>query len=382
MSAAAAGTVSSVTPAPVASAAPASGGTQQSVLQSIVAQLVQQSQNGGVTPAAAAQTIQNSLTQSGQFDPTQIQAIVAKWNASNNPAGGVLTDKGGGNTAAETQDWNQELLTALNQNPNTTSAAQLANGGNPSANGSTTGTPSAGENAATAAAPLGQTTQTLFQPTYMAAPATGAASTYTGSASPDQTIQAIYANLNPQFAQANSNLNNQLAAAGIEGGGAIDAQQQLQSAETGQLGSAVQAAIQSAQGLNQQAGLQNTQATNEFNLQNLQNLYNTNAYNTQASNTSQQDYINALLGQYNTDANSFNNLNTTGLAGQTGLNSQGLNNASGLTGTIANNYQVQTGAGTGVQNLATQLGSAFNTPTGTTTPSTTETYGQQGYQVS
>lgn len=320
----------------------ASQGLSSQQLQQIISQAVGtfgSGQNTGVLN----QNIMSAL-QSAGASPSQISALAS----DGLPQGGQGSVWGNG--APETQRWIQQVMGAENQSAQATNPASTPD---PAA--------SANQNAVAngGVATTQQQLQNLFQPTYMQTPTSGSATQYTGSVDPSASIQQIYSQLNPQFAQANRNLNNQLAASGIEGGSAIDAQQQLQSAETGTTASAIQAAIQNAQGLNQQAGLTNTNAQNQFNLQNLQNLYSTNSYNTNAANTGQQQYANALLGQYNTDANSFNGLNTSQFGTQNNLTYQNLAANQNLAGNLAGNYQVQQGAGAGAAAVGNGLGQYF-----------------------
>lgn len=320
--------------------------------------------SGGSGNTANAQIMQQ-LSADG-WDPSQVQALSTDGIAGNNNFTG----------AVPSGTWASQIQSALAQNAQATNPANTPN---PAA--------SANQNAVAAGgtATSEQQLQNLFQPTYMQTPASGTATQYTGSVDPTATIQSIQTGLAPQYAQANANLNNQLAASGIEGGSAIDAQQQLQSAETGTTASAIQAAIQSAQGLNQQAGLANTASQNAFNDQNLQNLYNTNQYNTTAANTAQSNYAQDLLGQTNTDANSFNTLNNSSFGATNGLASQGLTANNNLAQNIAGNYQVQTGAAQGAGAVAGQVGSAYQNYLNSQNPGTSTAQAQlptSPYQVS
>lgn len=238
------------------------------------------------------------------------------------------------------------------------------------------------------------------------------------------TLQDLMKSFAPQTATANSNLNSALAAAGISGGGAIDAQQQL----SGQLAAAqdptLAAALQNSQantlaagefgttnalqqamanagyqqqagqfnagainqqgqynaGLQQQSGIENQQASNAMTDQNLANLMSNQSQNANFANNAQNEYAAALQNAYYQQQNQFNQINNAGLAGQQNVTSQGQGAANSLSQQYGNAYGTSTpSAGYGA--LASAVGSAFGGGSNSGQNSSgTATYGGQTLQ--
>src|SRR5271166_1707786 len=186
------------------------------------------------------------------------------------------------------------------------------------------------------------TTQLTTQPGYLAPPPTAQATYYGGTADPSQVIQQILQGFAPQAQSAQNSLNATLAESGLAGGPNVSAQEQLQGQEAAGLAPSIANAIQFAQGQQQQAGLSNTAAANQFTLQNLQDLMGTNQYNTTAYN----QQLNNLLGLF---SNPYQ---------------QAQQGAIGIANQQAGNFPIQQGAGAGSaafgQGLG-QIGSLFKT---------------------
>jgi len=101
---------------------------------------------------------------------------------------------------------------------------------------------------------------------------------------PQATIAQILKGFQPQARQAQSALNNNLAAAGIVGGGAEGATDLLQGQLASSLAPTLAQAIQGSQGMQLGAETQNMNAQNQMTGQNLQDIMQTNALNQQAAN--------------------------------------------------------------------------------------------------
>ena len=127
---------------------------------------------------------------------------------------------------------------------------------NANAGGAQTGTAAQGGNAGATqgggAAGGGKSTADPLQPSYINANQFG----------PKQSIQDILAGFEPQARMAQSDLNSQLAAAGIVGGGATGATQALQGQLTSSLAPTLASAIQNSQGMQLTADQANQQAAN------------------------------------------------------------------------------------------------------------------------
>ena len=216
------------------------------------------------------------MTQSGLFSPAQIQSVLQAWASSNNPAGGTLTDKGGGNTAAEMQSWPAELMSGLNQanaasnSAASTNAASTTNSANPAA---------AAANPAQSITPA--TIQSQFPNGIPSYTASGVGSVPSVSASdvmgtggigynnvnaatvnPGMSIAATENYLNPQFQQQDQALTANLANAGIVGGTSAQAQAQLGQQQQTTLQNDIQPFLQQG-ALANQSSINNAQATNQ-----------------------------------------------------------------------------------------------------------------------
>src|SRR5271165_4068240 len=193
--------------------------------------------------------------------------------------------------------------------------------------------------------------QVSVQPQYLQAPPQAQATYYGGTADPSQVIQQILQGFAPQAQSAQNSLNATLAESGLAGGPNVSAQEQLQGQEAAGLAPSIANAIQFSQGQQQQAGLSNTAAANQFTLQNLQDLMGTNQYNTTAYN----QQLNNLLGL-------FSNPYTQAQQGAIGIANQ-----------QAGNFPIQQGAGAGASQFGQglgQIGSLFGTA-----PSVNDTVG-------
>jgi hypothetical protein len=186
------------------------------------------------------------------------------------------------------------------------------------------------------------TTQLTTQPGYLGAPPTAQATTYGGTSDPSQVIQQILQGFGPQVQSSQNALNSTLAESGLAGGPNVSAQEQLQGQLASGIAPSIANAIQFAQGQQQQAGLFNTGAENQFTLQNLQNILGSNEYNTGQYNQSLQN----MLGLF---ANPYQNMQ------------QGSIN---LANQSANNFPIQQGAGAGASQFGQGLGSLFGTAGG------------------
>lgn len=168
-----------------------------------------------------------------------------------------------------------------------------------------------------------------LQPTYTPNPPQGQATLSNVNVSPQSSIQQILAGFMPAQRQAMSQLNNQLAAGGIVGGGAQGAGNLLQGQLAASLGPTLANAIQSAQGMSLQQGLGNAGFSNAMTSQNLQDWMQNNFFNAGAANNASQQLAQMLYGGWNTQAG--------GLAGILG---QGLQGSGSLANQEAQNFPV------------------------------------------
>lgn len=127
-----------------------------------------------------------------------------------------------------------------------------------------------------------------LQPTYMPQTPQGIASTLSNAQlnalGPQASIQQILQGFEPQARQSQSALNNQLAAAGIVGGGAEDATDLLQGQLASSLAPTLASTIQNSQGM-QLSGMQGNQnAMNSMTGTNLADIMGTNQFNATAAN--------------------------------------------------------------------------------------------------
>jgi hypothetical protein len=217
------------------------------------------------------------------------------------------------------------------------------------------------------AGPSTSTLNSLAQPAYAPAP-TLAPQTQLGTSNVDpqllaalspQSAEALtYQGFAPQAKSAESNLNQTLADAGIVGGGAVSAQDQLQGQLAASLAPSLAGEVQNSQGnllsaasggsgLAQQTGLTNAGAINS-----------TNTGNTNIYNTDQQNLMNMLSQLYSQTSGQNANAISEGQAGTNSIAQQG-----------ANAYQIPS-SGTGASSLASGI-AGYNP---TTSPSTSPQY--------
>lgn len=335
--------------APAAAAQQGLSGTQQTDLQNAINSAFGNISGGG-SAGSFDQRINQALQGSGQFTPAQLQAVQTGEQAAE-PHGGGFYEQGSSAAPFEAS-WMANIQNALSNAPggaNTTApvTSPVTSPGNTPASRAVPGTPTGQKTSAggggTPAAPgttipsistaLSQGAN-LLQPAYEATPPMlsptmyggtqvgpaaqmqagnvggtpmysgaqlGPTSMYGGAnigptamsgvanvGSPQQTMNQLYTAFAPEAAQQEQNLNNQLAAFGISGGPAVQAQQQLSSAlaaglapqlgqsllsnqqlqanltqgALGQNAAAQNAAQQAQAGLYQQAGMGNQAAQN------------------------------------------------------------------------------------------------------------------------
>lgn len=229
--------------------------------------------------------------------------------------------------------------------------------------------------------------------------------------SPQATIQQILQGFQPEATQQQGQLNQQLAAAGLSGGPALAAQQQLATRQTQALAPAIAQAIQQSQqnqlqagefgsnaliqaltgnvgalntaaqqqaGLTQQAGLANQSALNSAkqlqaqlaqqaglanaDAANTANTANVGAWNTTlasnvaAQNAARQAYLQQLQQQWLDQFSAFNSINDAALGAQNNIAVQG-----------AENFGAPTGSSDAYAGLGTALGGIY-APTTRTAP--------------
>ena len=202
------------------------------------------------------------------------------------------------------------------------------------------------------------TTTNPLQPTYLGAPPVAGTTLSGANVSPDKSLAYLNKADQQNNAQAYSNLQNQLAASGIVGGGATAAigslGQQLSAADA----SANAGAVQNAQGMTLEQALANAQASNNMSQFNVGNTIGTNQFNAGAANQSGTTLAEMLQGNYANQFNAFSGLNEQQLAEYAALQGQGLGAAGNLGESEANNFPVQ--QGNTYSDLGSALGGAFN----------------------
>jgi len=151
-----------------------------------------------------------------------------------------------------------------------------------------------------------------MQPTY-----------YNNPIDPSQSLALAEQSFQPMDVQANRALQSQLAAAGIQGGAAVNAGEELQAQLVGAQSPALMQALQFAQGLNQQQGL----------------------FNAGEATNAGQMIAQALQNQY------FQGMGMFG-----GLNEQALGGYQNLASSNLGNFPIQQGAGEGLMNLGAAIG--------------------------
>lgn len=179
-----------------------------------------------------------------------------------------------------------------------------------------------------------QYSQGQFQPGYLPTPPQAQGTYYGGTSDPSQVIQQILQGFAPMAASSENALNSTLAASGLAGGPNVGAQTELQAQLASALAPSLANAIQFSQGQQQQAGLANTATANQFTLQNLMDLLNTQGQNTNTFNQFQQQGLGLAASPYQ---------QMQGQAGNLALGS-------------AQNFPIQQGASQGFSGLMGALG--------------------------
>lgn len=292
----------------------------------------------------------NSIDQSGQFDPAQESALASSWNYGGN---GTWN---GAVPASTVQGWNQQATTALGSAPAAGSGA--TNTGLPAATGTsgTTGSAATGITA-TAPAPLNAFGATpSVTPTYAAAATVNPNQQY-GYLQAQEGANA--ASLQPTFQNQDQTEQDQLAARGISSSGAAqDLTNQLYQSQGATLAGMNSGAI------SQQAGYtQGDVSQNQANTQAV-NLANTGAGNV-ATATNAGYYNEALTG----NANAYNNYQST-------LEGQGYSTTDQAYEAYLGSFGPNPGV-TGAYGTATgQVGSEYGSTLGTATAAQNQAYGQ------
>ncbi len=226
-----------------------------------------------------------------------------------------------------------------------------------------------------------------LQPFYMSTP-NGTATQFQGAQlgqgmdpavmqmlSPNAAIQALYQQFQPAAAQSTRALDDNLAAMGLVGGPALNAQTNLQQQLDSALGGSISNLISGAQtnqlgaienqgGLSEQTGIANLNANNQFGIQNLQNQFLANQYNTTAGNDASSATAAAQLAAYNNNLANFQAMNTAGYSGATDIAASGMGGAQNLAGQFATQFPVSSGLGSAFQNLGTGMGGGGSTSGG------------------
>lgn len=138
------------------------------------------------------------------------------------------------------------------------------------------------------------TTYNPLQPGYTAQAPQGQATMSTANVSPQASIQQVLQGFQPQAQQSTSDLNSTLAAMGIVGGGAQQAQTMLQGQLASSLAPTLASVIQNSQGMGLQQSLANASANNQMTGLNIQDILGTNMYNTSAYNNAQSQLANYI----------------------------------------------------------------------------------------
>lgn len=175
----------------------------------------------------------------------------------------------------------------------------------------------------------GGQTMNPAQPVYAPAPPQGQATLSQVQLGPQHTIQEILKGFMPVQRQANSMLQNNLAASGIVGGGGQGASNLLQGQLASSIAPTLANAIQGSQSNQLQQALGNAGMSNQMTNTNLQDWMNTNFFNSSAANQARQQLAQQLFGGWNTQAQ--------GLAGILG---QGMGGFSNLAGNESNNFPI------------------------------------------
>src|SRR5215469_8787332 len=168
-----------------------------------------------------------------------------------------------------------------------------------------------------------------LQPSYMPQTPMGQASTLSqqqlNSLGPQATIQQILQGALPQFRQAQGALNNQLAAAGLVGGGAEAATDMLQGQEMSSLAPTLANAIQNSQGMQLAGETSNMNAMNQMTGLNLQDIMGTNQFNAQAANQAKAQQAGYTNADWQAQLQAYNSLLSSFMGGGAGM-AQGIAN--------------------------------------------------------
>lgn len=260
----------------------------------------------------------NSLQNSGLFDPSQLSAVDSSWNMG---TGGTWNGAVPGSTE---QAWDQQAQNAISgANANQSSIAGMA----PNPNSPNAQATAAGYN------PL--------QPAYLQQPATLNPTTVapqylspqlTNSLGSQQTIAQLQAGVAPQNQQQDQQMMQMLATAGLSPSSTAGqtAFNNLAQQQNAGIAPSIASAIQNSQGNQLNAGeynattgntgaTYNANAANSAAGTNLNNQLTQQQYNANAYNNAGQQYFNAETGAYENNSNAFNAINSAGLSGANGL---------------------------------------------------------------
>lgn len=172
---------------------------------------------------------------------------------------------------------------------------------------------------------------------------------------PRFAVSQILQGFAPQAARATGALNDQLAAMGVSGGGAVDAQTGLQSQLAGALAPALGQAYSQYAGNSLAQTLQNAAAANQMTGMNVGNTLQGNEFNAGSYNSMQALLAQLLEEEYGIQAGAQTGLTEAGLSGQTGINQGFLGNAGGLAQQRAGNFPIYKAPD--FSSLGAQLGS-------------------------
>lgn len=166
-----------------------------------------------------------------------------------------------------------------------------------------------------------------LQPTYLPNPPTAQAATVTNTYDPTQATNELNSAAGVQGMAQQRALESMLAAQGISPGSsaAQAAMQNLSGSQTAALAPSLVNAQEYGAGLNSTTNLANQSATNQFSLQNLQDLLQSQQFDTSAANTAGQQQA----GYQNEDW-------LAELEGSLGLQQTGLSTSGSLAGSQAN----------------------------------------------
>lgn len=287
-----------------------SSGLQNTILQALNTEIqkVPGYGQGGIQASAFDQDVYNDLIKAGL---SPLQAAAAQNYMSTNQYGGSsgVIGKGGG-AAGFMPQWLQN--NANQWAPGMAAAVGAVPGPGPG------GKPAAGQPGGKQT-PAQQQAQSVIQPSYMPAPPTAQATQSAANVDPSTTLAMILQGFTPQAQSSNIALQNQLAAAGIQGGGALDATTALQRNLAAGLAPTLGQAVQSAQGMTLEQALANAASQNQMTGLNVQDWMNTNLANMEAANQAKGQLGNYLMQGWLDPMSMFGGLNSQGLGGQQSL---------------------------------------------------------------